>query len=48
MTDTYFMQQALAEARKAAEAGEVPVGRRTYHRTRTQPHGTPFGRYGTR
>lgn len=26
MTDTYFMQQALAEARKAAEAGEVPVG----------------------
>ncbi|MDZ7876038.1 MAG: nucleoside deaminase [Saprospiraceae bacterium] len=26
MTDTFFMQQALAEARKAAEAGEVPVG----------------------
>ena len=26
MTDSYFMQQALAEARKAAEAGEVPVG----------------------
>jgi tRNA(adenine34) deaminase len=26
MTDTYFMQQAIAEARKAADAGEVPVG----------------------
>jgi tRNA(adenine34) deaminase len=26
MTDTYFMQQALLEAQKAAEEGEVPVG----------------------
>jgi tRNA(adenine34) deaminase len=25
-SDTYFMQQALAEANKAYEAGEVPVG----------------------
>ncbi|MBK8194310.1 MAG: nucleoside deaminase [Lewinellaceae bacterium] len=25
-SDTYFMQQALAEAQKAFEAGEVPVG----------------------
>lgn len=25
-SDTYFMQQALAEARHAYEAGEVPVG----------------------
>ena len=25
-SDTYFMQQALAEAQKAYEAGEVPVG----------------------
>ena len=25
-SDTYFMKQALAEAQKAAEAGEVPVG----------------------
>ena len=25
-SDTYYMQQALAEARKAFEAGEVPVG----------------------
>lgn len=25
-SDTYFMKQALAEAHKAAEAGEVPVG----------------------
>jgi tRNA(adenine34) deaminase len=25
-SDTYFMQQALAEARKAYELGEVPVG----------------------
>lgn len=25
-TDTYFMQQALQEARKAYEAGEIPVG----------------------
>ncbi len=25
-SDTYFMQQALAEAHKAYEAGEVPVG----------------------
>jgi tRNA(adenine34) deaminase len=25
-SDTYFMQQALAEAYKAAELGEVPVG----------------------
>lgn len=25
-SDDYFMQQALREARKAAEAGEVPVG----------------------
>lgn len=26
MTDEYYMRQALAEARKAAEAGEIPVG----------------------
>jgi tRNA(adenine34) deaminase len=25
-SDTYYMKQALAEAQKAAEAGEVPVG----------------------
>ena len=25
-SDTYFMKQALAEAQKAADAGEVPVG----------------------
>lgn len=25
-SDTYFMQQALAEAQKAYEAGEIPVG----------------------
>lgn len=25
-SDTYFMQQALAEARKAYELGEIPVG----------------------
>lgn len=26
MNDTYYMKQALAEARQAAERGEVPVG----------------------
>lgn len=26
MTDEYYMRQALAEARKAAEEGEIPVG----------------------
>lgn len=26
MDDTYYMKQALAEAQKAAERGEVPVG----------------------
>ncbi|MBS1564986.1 MAG: nucleoside deaminase, partial [Bacteroidetes bacterium] len=26
MTDEYFMQQALKEAQKAYEEGEVPVG----------------------
>lgn len=26
MNDTYYMKQALAEAQKAAERGEVPVG----------------------
>ena len=26
MDDNFYMKQALAEARKAAERGEVPVG----------------------
>ena len=26
MDDTYYMRQALAEARRAAERGEIPVG----------------------
>lgn len=31
MDDTFFMQQALAQARAAAEAGEVPVGAVVVH-----------------
>ena len=34
MNDTFFMQEALALAQKAADAGEVPVGAAVVHQNR--------------